>query len=1155
MPPVITISGLETGVRDHRAQEVIIFEPGFTTDDYTIFSAQIETALSTNEQSFTISVNPIPPLATFIPLTITYYDGYGWTSAAYSTADNAKLDAGNNLHAVALPTQNDQGAIGVKGMVTGTRVRTLLNPTNLSLGQWLTSQVYYDRYGRVLQTRSQNIKGGADVTTSLYDFSGKLLCNYVVHTNNEIAEANRQQTRVNTQYEYDHSGVLLKVYKIINDDNPNKKLVAENEYDELGRLIEKKLGKLANNEAVETQEYDYNIRGWMKGINTGYARDGTGGKKFGMELNYDWGFDHPQYNGNISGTRWRSMGDDEVQLAYGFGYDKANRIMFADFKQLDGSQWNNDAGINFTSIMGDGLDHTTAYDANGNILAMKQWGLKVNTSSVIDELVYSYAHNGASNRLQNVIDIANNAGTKLGDFRTGANSPNAAIKVAFVPGTDNPYQITDYIYDTNGNMVQDLNKDIAGFGSDGITYNHLNLPYRILVKKDTATLKGSIKYIYDANGVKLKKITTENDVTVTHHGVPYQTNITTTTDYLGGFVYESKIYSDTTLSDLSYGSQLQFFEHEEGRVRPVDENNQTHFVYDYFLKDHLGNVRMVLSEEEKESDYLATMEIAQNDFETALFEQVSQSRDDKPNGFDQLSANEKVSKLSGNVGTDRRIGPGKILKVMAGDMFTAKVFGWYQPGSTDHTTDPGLASILTSLLNTLSGTIGGMGKATPTEISGSGALNAPLNQLLQNQPTPGAGVPKAYLNYVLLDESQLKYVTCGATAIPEITGVMERQLLEINNGGEVEITKNGYLYVYVSNESKGSVYFDDLMIEHFKKSLLEETHYYPFGLVMSGISSKTLSFGGVENKHLFLGNELQSKEFADGSGLELYDMNARQYDQQIGRFTGIDMLSEMFYGWSPFNYSYNNPIRFSDKTGLSADDWVMKKNADGSRNPVWDDKVTDQAKATKYYGADATYLGKENQYTAADGREINLNTDKTWTDVTQYKKGIAGGEMQSGDIAQNRISELERKSLNDVAGVVLHRTESSTTKSTLNAFKAGRDGVNYGTHFLVGKDGEILQTANLGKYTLHVGKTRSSSYPNNLNSIGIEAVGRYDYTNKVWEALTPQQITAVTNLTNYLMVTYKLSSTSLYAHDKISYKTDGEGTVVLDAIKSGLIKK
>ncbi len=94
--------------------------------------------------------------------------------------------------------------------------------------------------------------------------------------------------------------------------------------------------------------------------------------------------------------------------------------------------------------------------------------------------------------------------------------------------------------------------------------------------------------------------------------------------------------------------------------------------------------------------------------------------------------------------------------------------------------------------------------------------------------------------------------------------------------------------------------------------LLQEDHYYPFGMQMPGLHYA--GGGAPENKYLYNG-----KELVDDEGINLYDYGFRFYDAALGRWHVIDALSEIDYNFSPYSYAHNNPINSYDAMGLKVE--------------------------------------------------------------------------------------------------------------------------------------------------------------------------------------------------------------------------------------------
>jgi len=412
-------------------------------------------------------------------------------------------------------------ATSLKGLPTGSWVRVLEGEDKTNAEQSYT--LYDDRYRPVRSYTKNHLGGFTQVDTSL-DWAGKTLQIITTHKRKDS-----DQTLTTTEtFEYTDQDRLY-IHKHQVNGEPEETLT-ENFYDPLGQLITKNTGSY-----LQEVNYKYNIRGWLTSINDkeiapsedGYVQLGSG-DLFAFKVSYDdvmypVGNVERLYNGNISETQWVTSTDNTVRH-YGYSYDHLNRLEEAIFIQpkIGGEE--------------NAFNESLQYDKNGNITHLERNGKIYSDITPIDILSYTYEYN------------------KLKTVKDDSGSPQG-----FNDG--NPSG-TDYVYDSNGNLISDANKKITS-----ITYNHLNLPTHFQFANGN-----NIDYLYNAIGTKVsKKVKT---------GAEYAD-----TDYLTGYQYRS---SYTQAQGDQSTAELQYFPHAEGYVL----HKEGKFFYVYHYTDHLGNIRL-----------------------------------------------------------------------------------------------------------------------------------------------------------------------------------------------------------------------------------------------------------------------------------------------------------------------------------------------------------------------------------------------------------------------------------------------------------------------------------------------------------------------------------------------------------------------------------
>jgi len=335
------------------------------------------------------------------------------------------------------------------------------------------------------------------------------------------------------------------------------------------------------------------------------------------------------------------------------------------------------------------------------------------------------------------------------------------------------------------------------------------------------------------------------------------------------------------------------------------------------------------------------------------------------------------------------------------------------------TNNSSFTSVLNTLANDLFNTTGGSHGTVANLTASNSTVYTGLTSFLSADDPPPAGYPKAYLNWIFLDD-QFNYVsTLSGSVQAASTTYPSAHLNTVAPGSPLTLTKSGYLYIWVSNETQGwDVFFDNLSIQYKQGPLLEENHYYPFGLTMQGISDKAIKTNYPENKYRFnKGTELQHQEFSDGSGLELYETNFRSLDPQLGRFWQIDALSQTLPSFSTYQFANDNPIFFNDPYGLLSDSSNPQKLAPVTVTPQKRDN-------TSAFGLGVEWL------TGTGSREHHFKDGDPFTKLLQKHvhiqdtRNIIAGVIKNG--ARGDIKGKNNYTLSGFSGVGKYLRDYST---------------------------------------------------------------------------------------------------------------------------------
>ncbi len=849
---------------------------------------------------------------------------------------------------------------------------------------YLTTANWYDERGRLIQTQSDNYLGGKDIVYNDYNFIGENTRTALVHT-----DGSNNTTTLTQRFSYDHGGRLKQIFHQINEQE--EILYCENVYNQLGQLVDKKLhaNDLVNPQFLQSIDYAYNIRGWLTHINNAdlkddkYVLDPTSSATIvGVSIT-NISFSISEVDNETDGHYLTLSLSDESSLEVEgdineelYNNDEASILVLMPYPGEGEDLATYQALLSAAGEPFD-MDYAPALELERetDILALKS-GIESDVSDVLEGTI---TNGNAISRLQNgVFNYVNGKGA----FLLEAPASFSSQYLQFYFEVRNGTQLYLVVESSNANQVFEalvMNQN----ASNQTEFNDL-LALTTDITSDPAKITPIIIDFDYANlyeGMGTMSAVEEclrylSSIVEVGYGITHAYTLEKLEGFAITYAYSTfgQVYFNNDENDL-WGMEIKY-------------NSRTNQAVLFPLNNSpLYNGNISETTWQSKGDEVKRGYGYQYDGFSRIMQATYKAKESSTGNWSLENNRYNLSGISydlnGNIQTLSRKG------FTSGVLNQNATFGTMDNLSYSYTGDQLLGVTDQSQVHHINDFNDGNTSGNDYTYDVDGNLTADLNKGVSitynhmNLPitvdngsgevityiydASGVKLEKAFNNYGAISKtiySAIGSYTATGSATPTIDFIFTDEGRLVWDNGE-------YRYEYFYKDHLGNTrlgfsdYDGDGQVD--ATEITQQENYYPFGLNHEGTYYGTATL--TDHQYLFNGKELQTE-----LDLQWTAMDWRGLDHQIGRFFGVDPLAEDAYGWTPYRFGFNNPVSFSDPSGLF-EGWV-----EGPEGEVaWDPNTNSQEEFDQNYDGQEGYTyvsdaDDPNSYTLPSGAgRITLN--------------------------------------------------------------------------------------------------------------------------------------------------------------------------------------